>query len=70
MVLGLLLSSCDNDPYRDCYKKNYKALRSEMEVKFVPTHEGSKSFRIVDTNIHKYSEAEASILAKKRCGSK
>ena len=43
VALGAL-SSCDN-PYEDCYKKNYKELRKNH-----------------------YSKADASRLAKSRCG--
>ena len=41
-----------------------------METKLEPTHKGSKTYKFVETDIHQYSEAEASILAKKRCESK
>ena len=67
LVLSLFINSCDNDPFSDCYKKNYKALRSDMEIKSEPTHKGSKTYKLVNTNIPAYSEAEASILAKRRC---
>ena len=67
LVLSLFINSCDNDPFSDCYKKNYKALRSAMEIKLEPTHKGSEKYKMVESNIHAYSEAEASILAKRRC---
>ena len=29
LILSINIISCSPDPYKDCYKKNYKALKNE-----------------------------------------